>query len=155
MFKELWLTYLLISVTCQKPCCFTHCSRLLSTPKIPGSLLHPMYSLYTQRQSRACKVTHEARFSRIEFQLYCLWIRFVSQGVGCFHTVDLGGHSLDSQYAPRFFVDNLHKGNQVLPRLHTKQVISHFFLQLVSQDSAQELFRHTIAPDLGVSRIEF
>jgi hypothetical protein len=35
------------------------------------------------------------------------------------------------------------------------QVISHFFLQLVSQDSEQELFRHTITPYLGVSRIEF
>ncbi len=39
--------------------------------------------------------------------------------------------------------------------LDTKQVISHFFLQLVSQDSTQELFRHTIAPYRGVSRIEF
>ena len=44
---------------------------------------------------------------------------------------------------------------KVLPRLHTKQVISHFFLQLVSQDSAQELFERTIPPYLGVSRIEF
>ena len=60
--------------------------------------------------------------SRIEFQLCCLWIRFVSQGVVCFHSVDLGGHDLDSQYAPRFFVDNLRKGSQVLARLHTKQV---------------------------------
>jgi hypothetical protein len=25
--------------------------------------------------------------SRIEFQLCCLWIRFVSQGVVCFHSV--------------------------------------------------------------------
>ena len=92
---------------------------------------------------------------RIEFQLCCLWIRFVSQGVVCFHSVDFGDHTLDSQYAPRFFVDNLRNDRQVLARLHTKQVISHFFLQLVSQDSAQELFRLTIAPYLGVSRIEF
>ncbi len=45
--------------------------------------------------------------SRIEFQLCCLWIRFDSQGVLCFHSVGFGGHTLDSQYAPRFFVDNL------------------------------------------------
>jgi hypothetical protein len=93
--------------------------------------------------------------SRIEFQLCFLWIRFVSQGVVCFHSVGFGGHVLDTQYVPRFFVDNLHKGRQVLPRLHTKQVISHFFLQLVSQDSAQELFEHTIPSYLDVSRIEF
>jgi hypothetical protein len=43
----------------------------------------------------------------------------------------------------------------VLARLHTNQVISHFFLQLVSQDSAQELFERTMAPYLVVSRIEF
>jgi hypothetical protein len=93
--------------------------------------------------------------SRIEFQLCCLWIRFVSQVVVCFHSFGFEGHSLDSQYPPRFFVDNLRKDNQVIVRLHTKQVISHFFLQLVSQDSSQELFRRTISPYLGVSRIEF
>jgi hypothetical protein len=88
---------------------------------------------------------------------FCLWIRFVSQGVVCFLSVGFGGHTLDSQYAPRFFVDNLRKGNQVLARLHTKEVISHFFLQQVSQDShsVQELFRRTIATYLDVSRIEF
>jgi hypothetical protein len=65
-------------------------------------------------------------------QLCCLWIRFVSQGVVCFHSVDFGGHTLDSQYAPRFFVDNLRQDSQVLARLHTKQVISHFFLHWTS-----------------------
>ena len=35
------------------------------------------------------------------------------------------------------------------------QDISHFFLQLVSQDSEQELFRHTISLYLDVLRIEF
>jgi len=30
--------------------------------------------------------------SRIEFQLCCLWTRFVSQGVVCFHSVGFGGH---------------------------------------------------------------
>ncbi len=92
--------------------------------------------------------------SRIEFQL-CLWIRFVGQGAVFFHSVGFGGHALDSQYDPRFFVDNLRKGSQVFARLHTKQVISHFFLQLVPQDSSQELFRHNIVPYIGVSRIEF
>ncbi len=64
---------------------------------------------------------------RIEFQLCCLWIRFVSQGVVCFHSVGFGGHSLIHQYTPRFSVDNLRKNSQVLARLHTKQVISYFF----------------------------
>ncbi len=73
----------------------------------------------------------------------------------CFHSVDFGGQVLYRQYVPRFFVNNLRKGIQLLGRLHTKEVISRFFLQLVSQDSTQELFRHTITPYLGVSRIEF
>jgi hypothetical protein len=93
--------------------------------------------------------------SRIEFQFCCLWIRFVSQGVVCFHSVGFGGHVKDSQYDPRIFVDIPHKDRQVLTRLHTKQDISHFFLQLVSQDSVQKLFKLTISPYLGVSRIEF
>ena len=58
--------------------------------------------------------------SRIEFQFCCLWIRFVSQGVVCFHSVDFGGHTQDSQYVPCIFVDNPRKVRQVLPRLHTK-----------------------------------
>jgi hypothetical protein len=58
--------------------------------------------------------------SRIEFQLCCLWIRFVSQGVVCFHIVGFGGHVLDSQYTPRFFVDNLRNDSQVCARLHSK-----------------------------------
>jgi hypothetical protein len=75
--------------------------------------------------------------------------------VVCFHSVGFGGHTLDRQYDPRFSVDNLRTGSQVLPRLHTKEVISHFSLQLVSQDNSQELFRRTIASYLGVSHIEF
>ncbi len=43
----------------------------------------------------------------------------------------------------------------MIGRLHTKEVISYFFLELVSQDSSQELFRLTISPYLGVSWIEF
>jgi hypothetical protein len=53
------------------------------------------------------------------------------------------------------FVDNPRKDSQVLARAHTKQVISHFSLQLVSQDSAEELFHCTISPYLDVSRIVF
>jgi len=61
----------------------------------------------------------------------------------------------DSQCAPCIFVDHLRQGTQVIPRLHTKQDISSFFLQIVSQDSWQELFRHTISPYHDVSRIDF
>jgi hypothetical protein len=121
-------------------------------------ILHLSFQLVSQDSARELfrhTITSYFGASRIEFQLCCLWIRFVSQGVVCFHSVDFGGHTQDSQYAPRFFVDNLRKGSQVLARLHTNQVISHFFLQLVSQDSAQELFRRTTSPYLGVSRIEF
>ena len=60
-----------------------------------------------------------------------------------------------SAYGLRPIAHNPRKGSQVLARLHTKEVISHFFLQLVSQDSAQELFECTISPYLDVSRIEF
>ena len=91
--------------------------------------------------------------SRIEFQFRCLWIRFAIQGVVCFHSVDFGGHVQHSQCAPCIFVDNQRKG--LLARPHTKQVISHFFLHLRSQDSAQELFQRTNTSNHGVSRIEF
>ena len=60
--------------------------------------------------------------SRIEFQSCRLWIRFASQGVICFHSVDFGGHPQDNQYVSCFFVDNPHRGCQVLPRLHTTQL---------------------------------
>jgi hypothetical protein len=64
-------------------------------------------------------------------------------------------YAQDRRCTPCIFVDIPLKGNQVLPRLLTKQEILHRFLQLVSQDSAQELFRHTISPYFGVSWIEF
>ena len=41
------------------------------------------------------------------------------------------------------------------PRLPTNHDIPRLSLQLVSQDSAQELLKYTISPYLGVSRIEF
>jgi hypothetical protein len=133
-------------------------SHVLARLLTKQDILHPFLQLVSQDSTQELfRHTIASYFdsSRIEFQLCCPWIRFLSQGVVCFHNVDFGGHALDSQYAPRFFVDNLHRGNQVLVRFHTKQVISHFFLELVSQDSAQELFRRTIAPYLGVLRIEF
>jgi hypothetical protein len=74
-----------------------------------------------------------------------------------FNTQDLAPDDFSSQ--DRFFTPcilYIHKDSHVLARLLTKQDILHFFLQLVSQDSAQELFRRTtIAPYFGVSRIEF
>jgi hypothetical protein len=110
-----------------------------ASPAAPGVCWHRAARRY--RLFLLCIV-----LSRIEFQFCCFWIRFVSQGVVCFHSVGFGGHAQNSQYAPCIFVDNprklRRKGNQVLPRLHTKKVISHFFLQLsqlVSQDSAKEL----------------
>jgi hypothetical protein len=131
------------------------CLRLLTKQDILHFFLQLVSQDSAQELFRRTTIAPYFGVSRIEFQLCCLWIRFVSQGVVCFHSVDLGGHTLDSQYTPRFFVDNLLKGRQVFARLHTKQVISHFFLQLVSQDSPQELFRLTITSDLGVSHIEF
>ena len=93
--------------------------------------------------------------SQVLLQFCRLWIRFVSQGVVCFLSVGFGSHDQDLQCAPCILVDHLRKGTQVLARLHTKVDISPFFLQLVSQDSTQELFRHTISSYHGVSRIEF
>ena len=105
--------------------------------------------------------------SRYEFQFCCLWTRFVSQGVVCFHSVVLGGswtftvitfndsRGHDRQRAPWIFVDNLRKVSQVLARFLTKQDILHFFLQLASQDCTQELFNCIILPYLGSSRYEF
>jgi hypothetical protein len=137
------------------PCKGSHVlTRLLTKQEI----LHLFLRLVSQDSTQELfRLTIASYFGVlwIEFQLCCLWIRFVTQGVVCFLIVGFGGHTLISQYDPRFFVDNLRKDIQVLARLHTKQVISHFFLQLVSQDSAQELFRHTIVPYRGVSRIEF
>ena len=64
-------------------------------------------------------------------------------------------YTQDHRGAPCIFFDIPHKGSQVFARLLTKQDILHFFLQLVSQDSAQEFFTRTISPYLGVSRTEF
>ena len=57
--------------------------------------------------------------------------------------------------APCIFVEKSRHCRQVLARLPTKHDIPHLSLQLVSQDSAQELFNRIILPYLGASRIEF
>ncbi len=55
-----------------------------------------------------------------------------------------------------FSFENSHHWRQELLRLPTKQDVSHFSLQLVSQDSVRELFNHLMTlPYQGVSRIEF
>jgi hypothetical protein len=65
-------------------------------------------------------------------------------------------HAQDPQCAPYIFVENSHHHGQQLLRLPTKQDVSHFSLQLVSQDSARELFNRLLTlPSQGVSRIEF
>ena len=64
-------------------------------------------------------------------------------------------HAQDRQCAPCIFVENSRHCRQVLPRLPTKHDIPHLSLQLVSQDSAQELFNRILLPYLGASRIEF
>jgi hypothetical protein len=65
-------------------------------------------------------------------------------------------HVQDRQCAPCIFVDCFHHGRPDLLRFTTKQNVSHLYLQLVSQDSARELFNHLMTlPYQGVSRIEF
>ncbi len=65
-------------------------------------------------------------------------------------------HAQDRQCAPCIFVENSHHYRPELLRLPTKQDASHFYLQLVSQDSAQEFFNRLMTlPYQGVSRIEF
>ena len=65
-------------------------------------------------------------------------------------------HAQDRQCAPCIFVEKSYHCRQELLRLPTKQDVSHFSLQLVSQDSARELFNRLMTlPYQGVSRIEF
>ncbi len=62
----------------------------------------------------------------------------------------------DQQCAPCIFVDCFHLGKQELVRFTTKQDVSHLSFQLVSQNSARELFNRLMTlPYKGVSRIEF
>ena len=49
-------------------------------------------------------------------------------------------HAQDRQRAPCIFVENSHHCRPEILRLPTKQDVSHFSLQPVSQDSAQEFF---------------
>jgi hypothetical protein len=65
-------------------------------------------------------------------------------------------HTQDRQRAPCIFGENSHHYRPELLRLPTKQDVSHFSLQLVSQDSAQEFFNRLMTLSYqGVSRIEF
>ena len=52
-------------------------------------------------------------------------------------------------------MENSRHCGPVFGRLPTKHDIPHLSLQLVSQDSAQELFNRIILPYPGASRIEF
>ena len=61
-------------------------------------------------------------------------------------------YAQDRCRAPSIFDEHSRKDGQLLARLLTKQDISHFFLQLLSQDSAQELFERSISPNHGDSR---
>ena len=90
-----------------------------------------------------CIIAFYLDTSRYEFQLCVLWIRFVRQGVVCFHSVGLvsswiftgiifnDSRGQDSQRAPCLIVDNLRKDNQVLPRFLTKNDILLFFPEQV------------------------
>jgi hypothetical protein len=65
-------------------------------------------------------------------------------------------HTQDRQCPPCIFVDCLHHGRPDLLRFTTQQNVSHLCLQLVSPDSARELFNRLMTlPYQGVSRIEF
>ena len=64
-------------------------------------------------------------------------------------------HAQDRQCAPCIFVENSRHCRQVLARLPTKHDIPHLSFQLVSQDSAQELFERILLPYQGGSWIEF
>ena len=62
-------------------------------------------------------------------------------------------HAQDRQCAPCIFVDCFHHGRPELVRFTTKQDVSYLSLQLVSQDSARELFNRLMTlPYQGVSR---
>ncbi len=61
-------------------------------------------------------------------------------------------HTQDRQCAPYIFVDYPHHGRPELVRFTTKQNVSHPSFQLVSQDSARELFNRLMTCPIGVFR---
>ena len=70
-----------------------HCSTVLA--RLPTKQDIPHLSLQLVSQDRAQGLFNRTIWpypgaSEIEFQLCCLWIRFVSQGVVCSHSVGLG-----------------------------------------------------------------
>ena len=96
--------------------------------------------------------------SRFEFQLYCLGIPFVSQGVDPSHSASL---QVSWTFTVIVFKDSrgveiFRHCSQEPARLTTKQDTPHFSRQQVSQVSAQELQfeRVMIWPYQGVSRFE-
>jgi hypothetical protein len=105
--------------------------QLVSQDSVPELLQHIMTLPYPD-------------LSRTEFHFCCLLTRFVSQDVVCVHSVGLGGSwtFTDRQCPPSDFVENPHHCRQVLTRLFTKHDFPYLLLQLISQDSAQELFQH-------------
>jgi hypothetical protein len=61
-------------------------------------------------------------------------------------------HAQDRQRAPCIFVENSHHDRPELLRLPTKQDVSYFSLQLVSQDSAQEFLNRLMTCPIRVFR---
>jgi hypothetical protein len=97
------------------PCIFFDIPHKDRYRQIPGRLLtkqdslHFFLQLVSQDSAQELfkrNISPYFSVSRIEFQFCCLWIRFVCQGVDCFHSVGFRGHTQDRQYALRIFVDN-------------------------------------------------
>jgi hypothetical protein len=101
-------------------------ARLLTKQDILHFFLRLVSQDSAQELFRRTTIAPYFGVSRIEFQLCCLWIRLVSQGVVCFHSVAFGGYALDSQYAPRFFSDKS-SSDQENGRSRTKHHFSSFF----------------------------
>ncbi len=83
---------------------------------------------------------------------------YMEEFSACFNTQDQvpdDFYTQDLCCDPNIFDEHSHKDSKFLGRLLTKQDISHFFLQLLSQDSAHELFEHSFSPNHDGSRIDF
>jgi hypothetical protein len=116
-------------------------------PDIPGVTLHAASSRY------AVSLQAQSLASGIRLVSLRAYMEELSASFNAHDQAPDDPYAQDRRCAPCIFVDIPRKGSQVLARLLTKQDILHLFLQLVSQDSAQELFRHTISPYFSVSRI--
>jgi hypothetical protein len=118
-------------------------------PDIPGVMLHAVSSRY------AASVQAQSLASDILLVSLRAYMEELSASFNAHDQAPDDPYAQDRRCAPCIFVDIPRKGSQVLARLLTKQDILHLFLQLVSQDSAQEFFRRTISPYFGIPRIEF